>query len=117
MPLRLVAALSVLLVGIAVPLSASAQSPQQDRVRSPDATVYVDGLACPFCAYGLEKKLKTLDALQKMDVQLEKGRVRLAFVEGHPPTKKQIRQAVKEAGFTARRVELSHGSAPESPSP
>lgn len=116
MPRRLLSALSVLLIGFAVPLSASAQSPQ-DRVASPDATVHVDGLACPFCAYGIEKKMSRLDAVRTLEVQLEEGRVLLAFAEGQSLTKEQIQRAVKEAGFTARRVEFADGSAPETPSP
>lgn len=85
---------------------AHAQTEKEDDVSSPDVTVYVDGLACPFCAYGLEKKLKKLDAVRKMEVQLEKGRVLLAFKEGQTLTKKEIQQAVKKAGFTARKIEF-----------
>ena len=33
-----------------------------EDVKNPDVIVYVDGLACPFCAYGIEKKLNDLDA-------------------------------------------------------
>lgn len=79
----------------------------QDDVKTPDATVYVDGLACPFCAYGLEKKLKNLDAIRALEVQLEEGRVLLTFKEGQSLTKEEIQQAVEKAGFTARKIELS----------
>jgi len=101
---------------LAVLLATAAFGPQaqaQDRaetIQNPDATVYVDGLACPFCAYGLEKKLKKLGAIQKMEVQLEKGRVLLAFKDGQSLTKEEIQQAVKEAGFTARKVEFPDGT-------
>lgn len=78
----------------------------QDKVENPDATVYVDGLACPFCAYGLEKKLKNLDALKTMEVQLEESRVLLAFKKGKSLTKDEIQKAVKKAGFTARKIEF-----------
>jgi len=110
MPCRSVpsAFLIVLLAGALLPGTAAAQNSQneKDPVKSADATVYVDGLACPFCAYGLEKKLKKLDAIRKMEVQLEKGRVLLAFKDGQSLTKKEIQTAVKEAGFTARTVEF-----------
>ena len=35
----------------------------------------VDGLACPYCAYGIEKKLKAIDGVQKIDVNLDDGLV------------------------------------------
>jgi len=79
----------------------------QDTMRNPDAEVYVDGLACPFCAYGLEKKLKTLDAIQAMEVQIDEGRVLLDFKEGKRPTEDEIQQAVEKAGFTARKIEFA----------
>lgn len=82
----------------------------QDEIATPDAIVYVDGLACPFCAYGIEKKLKNLDAIQQLEVQLEKGRVLLKFREGQTLTKKAIQQAVKKAGFTARKIEFATAS-------
>lgn len=103
----MVAALFVALLAMAMLVPASqAQDKAQDKIETPDAEVYVDGLACPFCAYGLEKKLKKLDAVQKMEVQLEKGRVLLVFKEDQTLTEKEIQQAVKKAGFTARKIEF-----------
>lgn len=112
------ALLVTLLVGAAIPISADAQSnrPETSPVESPEATVWVDGLACPFCAYGIEKKLSALGPIQNVEVQLEKGRVLLAFADGQSLTKEQIQQAVKKAGFTARRVEFSQGQSAEPPS-
>lgn len=78
-----------------------------ETIENPDATVYVDGLACPFCAYGLEKKLDDHDAVHKLQVEIEKGRVLLTFRDGQTLTKDEIEQAVEEAGFTARKVEFS----------
>ncbi len=106
---------ALLLAGMALAPIAQAQE-RGDTVNDPDAEVYVDGLACPFCAYGLEKKMKTLDAIRKMEVQLEKGRVLLAFKEEKTLTKDEIQQAVKKAGFTARKIEVPDGTSSESPS-
>ncbi len=39
----------------------------------------VDGLACPFCAYGIEKQLSKLEDVERIDVDIEKGAV---FAEG-----------------------------------
>jgi copper chaperone CopZ len=109
---NVLAVLSVLVFLVPVP-AAQAQSGEKGKaVTAPDATVYVDGLACPFCAYGLEKKLKKLKALRTMEVQLEKGRVLLAFKEGQTLSKEQIEQAVTKAGFTARKIEFADEGAP-----
>ncbi len=35
----------------------------------------VDGHACPFCAYGIEKQLSTLEGVARVDVDIEKGAV------------------------------------------
>lgn len=86
----------------------------QDEAPTPDAIVYVDGLACPFCAYGIEKKLERLDGVERIEVGIEEGRVLLTFTEDSSPTKDELQQAVKKAGFTARKIEFTDGSASES---
>jgi len=105
-PLRCFFLFVLLAFGLFAGSTVQAQSREGNAVPSPNAIVYVDGLACPFCAYGLEKKMKKLDALRTMEVQIEKGRVLLAFKEGRTLTKKQIQDAVKNAGFTARTIEF-----------
>ncbi len=103
--LRLV--LVALVAGAVGALPGRAQ-PTSDSLSAPDATVSVDGLACPFCAYGLEKKLDELNAIRAMEVQLEEGRVLLAFEEGQSVTKDELRTAVENAGFTARKIEFAN---------
>ncbi|MDQ7040153.1 MAG: heavy-metal-associated domain-containing protein [Rhodothermus sp.] len=97
-------ALFVLWIGLGV-LAAQAQS----RVPAPDAILYVKGLACPYCAYGLEKKLKKLSMVQEIEVQMDEGRVLVAFREGRRPEpaafEALVARVVKEAGFTLEKVE------------
>ncbi len=45
--------------------------------------IEVDGLSCPFCAFGLKKKLKKIEGVEKVDV------------------------SVKNAGFTPREISFS----------
>ena len=33
--------------------------------------LYVDGLACPFCAYGVEKNILALRGVEKLDIDVE----------------------------------------------
>lgn len=109
----------LLLAGAIGSPNAAAQDRQDepDTVASPDATVYVDGIACPFCAYGLEKKLKELDAVRKLEVQLEDGRVLIAYEDGASLTKEEIQTAVKNAGFEARKIEFAEDTSAGTPSP
>lgn len=64
----------------------------------------VDGLACPYCAYGIEKKLKQIEGVEKIDVNLEKGLVTVDVREGVTLTEPQMKQLFKDAGFTYRSM-------------
>jgi copper chaperone CopZ len=67
--------------------------------------VGVDGLACPFCAYGVEKKLKAVKGVEKVDVDIKTGTVLVTVVEGAVFDEATAKKAVTEAGFTLRGFE------------
>lgn len=73
----------------------------------PNVTITVDGLACPFCAYGVEKKLKKLDFVRDLDISLNRGEVKIGIKDETLPHFGRIRDAVREAGFTPRKAEVS----------
>jgi len=62
----------------------------------------VDGLACPFCAYGIEKKLSSIDGVEDTQVNIKTGEVIVTMAEGVPLAEDLARKKVKEAGFTLR---------------
>ncbi len=64
----------------------------------------VDGLACPYCAYGIEKKLKKIKGVDKIDVDLNKGLVTVNVAEGVELTEPQMVKLFKDAGFTYRSM-------------
>ena len=66
--------------------------------------IRVDGLACPFCAYGIEKKLKSVDGVEEVDVDLQKGRVTVNTRENVELTEPGMVKLFKEAGFTYRSM-------------
>ena len=39
-----------------------------------EVSVQVDGLSCPFCAYGLEKKLRKVDNVASLEIYVSEGR-------------------------------------------
>lgn len=78
------------------------------QAESNELILRVDGLACPFCAYGLEKKVMKLEATQSYDVDMKKGEVYIGFKDNADIDIKALKKAVKEAGFTLRSI--SHKS-------
>ena len=71
--------------------------------------LYVDGLACPFCAYGVEKKVTGLAGVEKVEIDIGAGLVAVTMAEGASLTEDAARQAVDEAGFTLREFEPAKG--------
>ncbi len=67
--------------------------------------LYVDGLACPFCAYGVEKKLRGVAGVEKLDIDINTGVVSVTMAEGASLDEAAARQIVKDAGFTLRDFE------------
>ncbi len=67
--------------------------------------LYVDGLACPFCAYGVEKKVGGLDGVEKIDIDIDGGIVAVTLAAGATLDEATAKQAVDEAGFTLRKFE------------
>ncbi|EDM49523.1 MULTISPECIES: heavy-metal-associated domain-containing protein [Marinobacter] len=62
----------------------------------------VNGLACPFCAYGIEKRLNKIDGVTEVRVDIGDSVVQVTLKEGNTLTEEQARRAVDEAGFTLR---------------
>ncbi|GMR18220.1 MAG: hypothetical protein BMS9Abin33_0626 [Gammaproteobacteria bacterium] len=67
----------------------------------------VDGLACPFCAYGIEKKLKAVEGTSDISVDLDKGLVKVNIAEGKELTEAQVKKLFQDAGFTYRSMKKS----------
>ncbi len=67
--------------------------------------LFVDGLACPFCSYGVEKKITGLNGVDKIDIDLDAGFVAVTMAGGATLDEEAARRAVDQAGFTLRRFE------------
>ena len=67
-------------------------------------TLKVDGMVCPFCAYGLEKRLRDLPALDETLIQVSDGLVQIRVKEGEQLTDEAIEDAVERAGFSLREI-------------
>jgi copper chaperone CopZ len=65
----------------------------------------VDGLACPFCAYGIEKQLSHVDGVKSITTDIGKGEVVIEMVDGKALDPAAAERAVKKAGFKLRGLE------------
>lgn len=70
----------------------------------------VDGLSCPFCAYGIEKKLGAVKGVQRIEVDIVSGTVTVTMAEGATLDEATAKKAVKEAGFSLRGLEQAHAA-------
>jgi copper chaperone CopZ len=62
--------------------------------------VDVTGLACPFCAYSVEKSLSKLSGVESVTVNLAANQVRIIMQAEQIADIKQIKLAIINAGFT-----------------
>jgi mercuric ion binding protein len=70
----------------------------------------VDGLACPFCAYGIEKRLSAIEGVESVETDVKSGQVVVSLAEGKTLSEEVARQAVEDAGFTLRSLKQTRGS-------
>ncbi|PCJ60466.1 MAG: hypothetical protein COA65_03835 [Rhodospirillaceae bacterium] len=66
----------------------------------PSYEIEVAGLACPFCAYGIEKQLDTIEGVEGVATDIRSGIVTVTMRDGSTLDEKTARRAVKAAGFT-----------------
>jgi len=72
------------------------------------ANVYnvgVDGLGCPFCVYGIEKELGSVEGVDKVDVDLKDGVVVVTMAGEATLDRDTAKKAVENAGFDLRSFE------------
>lgn len=67
--------------------------------------LYVDGLACPFCAYGVEKQVGGLDNVKSVEILIDEGTVVVTMASGKTLDEADAKRAVSDAGFTLRKFE------------
>ena len=69
----------------------------------------VDGLACPFCEYNIEKKVGKLDGVLKVKANLKEGVVNVLVADGKTLPEKKVKQEITDAGFTLKSIKSHQG--------
>ncbi len=72
----------------------------------PAATMWVKGMACPFCATNLEGQLEKVKGVAKITIDLGTGKIVMVLDPTMPATKEALARAVDNSGFTLDRIEM-----------
>lgn len=68
--------------------------------------IQVDGLGCPFCAYGLEKKFKEFKGIKNVAIEIETGDFSFQYPSENPLSIAQVVEQVKKAGYTPKKATI-----------
>lgn len=114
-PLRVVlVTASALAVAMVALLPGPAWARQASSEVSRQAVITVEGMQCPFCAYGIRKHLAKLPGARKVEVELAKNQAIVTFAPDAKVGDKEIQQAIRKAGFTAGTIEWRSAGPPAS---
>lgn len=69
---------------------------------APTYILTADGLACPFCAYGIEKQLGKIDGVDTVTTDIASGTVTVVMADDGVLNRQDADSAVTKAGFTLR---------------
>lgn len=71
--------------------------------------ISVTGMTCPFCAYGIEKKLNKLPGVEKAQVNLDEKKARVVMKPGQQVNERKVRKTIIDAGFTPGKAHVYEG--------
>lgn len=86
---------------------------QESKADGRQAIVTVQGMQCPFCAYGIQKHLKKLTGVKSVEVELVKNQAIVTLEPDAKVTDEDIEQAIRKAGFTPDKIEWKSDPAVE----
>ena len=64
-------------------------------------------LSCPSCAQGLERRFSRLEHVERVEIQVDQGRVVLGLAPGTTVGLKEVWDVVRNAGFTPDELALT----------
>lgn len=108
--------LLVIALLVAGATSTSALAQDDKLLADPDIVIEVGGLACPFCAYGIEKRLKKIEGIEELSVHLEEGTIEVRLEDGATVSRERVEEAISDAGFEAKSVVFVNEDAEEAQS-
>ena len=82
-------------------------APSLSKAEVLEGELEVSGMACPFCAFGIEKKLRAIPGVSDVTIFLDEGRVQVAFLPENDAVPDDIEGAVEKAGFKLSTLRLT----------
>ncbi len=93
---RLPRSLAIVMVVLTVWVTAvAAQEPAQSTYQ-----IQVNGLSCPFCAYGIEKQVTAIEGVEDIALDLKAGLLTVTMKKGAVLDQATANNAIEAAGFT-----------------
>lgn len=89
---------------------AAAQRPAKEDGGPRIIEVTILGMVCPFCSYGVQQKMKGLEGVTDLKIDLEEGIATLTVANGKDLSNELLLQTVKDAGFQVARISRSFES-------
>lgn len=111
-----------IMITVALSLFAFAKADAQKNNNRDQFEVQVDGLGCPFCAYGLEKKFKEFKGIKDVKIDIKTGDFSFSYPADKELSMKDVQAQVEKAGYTPNiskitrangKVETSQGKKDE----
>jgi len=99
----LAAVLPALILGLSL-LGAPAGEARAAEWPADAYVLQVDGLACPYCGYGVEKQFAKQDGVEGTDIDLDSGVVVVSVAPGTRFSDDELRQLVDDAGFALGEI-------------
>lgn len=72
--------------------------------------VQVDGLGCPFCAYGLEKKFKEFKGIKEVKIDIETGDFSFAYPAEKALSLAAVVSQVEKAGYSPMKTVITRAN-------
>ena len=69
--------------------------------------IEIEGMACPYCAFGMEKELKKVAGVEDVEIEFKRGLAYISTPIDQKPTKKSLEEIITNGGFTVKRIVFS----------
>jgi len=69
--------------------------------------IEIKGMACPYCAFGMEKELKKVAGVENVEIELKEGLAYISTPMKQKPSKESLEKIIVDGGFTVGKIEFS----------
>ncbi len=80
------------------------QLASQDKINSEVLNISVNGLVCDFCARSIEKIFSKKEAIESININLEKMLITINLKKGKNLDDNTIKQLIKDSGYDVREI-------------